>query len=142
VCYDSFVNRGTVTGRLWISAVLASLLVSSPSSAHHFFAPEYERELRGTIRGVVEVVRYVNPHVQVQILVTDSGAKTERWYANTVSPNGIEQRGWLRNTIQPDDMISVEGFLGKDASKRIWIQSITLESGDVLYPVGRESPAQ
>ena len=88
------------------------------------------------------MVRYVNPHVQVQILVTDSGAKTERWYANTVSPNGIEQRGWLRNTIQPDDMISVEGFLGKDASKRIWIQSITLESGDVLYPVGRESPAQ
>ena len=129
-------------GVFGIAAVVSSLLVTSPSSAHHFFAPEYERELRGTIRGVVEVVRYVNPHVQVQILVADPGGNTQRWYANSVSPSSIEQRGWQRDTIQPDDTISVEGFLGKDAAKRIWIQSIALESGDVLYPVGRESPAQ
>ena len=109
--------------------------------AHHYFAPEYEREQRGTISGTVAEVNFINPHVQVEIeIVTEEGAR-EQWFANSVSPHAVSERGWEPHTITAGDLVTIEGFLGRNGAKRVWIQSIVLEAGTVIYPVGRELTA-
>jgi len=120
-----------------ITALLA-YCAAWPAQAHHFFAPEYERETRGTIEGVVVAVRYANPHVAVEVRVRDASGSTRLWSVNTVGPSSLDQRGWLADTIEVGDRITVEGFLGRDGARRIWIQSILLPNGQSIYPVGRE----
>lgn len=118
--------------------IAATCLPLGPAFAHHFFATEYERELRGTIVGTVEAVAFTQPHVRVDVRVRDAAGKEEVWSANTVSPSALPQHGWTAATIAVGDIVIVEGFLGRSGSKRIWIQRIAVEGGPEIYPVGRE----
>lgn len=119
-------------------AVVVGCFVAQASAAHHFFAPEYERELRGTIEGEVAGVRFANPHVAVDLRVRDASGGLTQWSANTVGPNALRYRGWSADTIKVGDYVVVEGFLGRGGARRIWIQSIVLPNGESIYPVGRE----
>ena len=118
-------------------------ILPSVAGAHHFFASEYERDTRGTIEGVIVEVAFVNPHVSIAVKVVGDQGEGEGiiWHANTVSPNTVRNRGWEIDTVKVGDRVAVEGFLGRDGALRIWIQSLTLPIGRILYPVGREASA-
>ncbi len=122
-----------------IAALLAAA-VSIPAAvaqAHHFFATEYEAEATVTIQGVVAEVRYRNPHVQLLVAVRGEGGAEELWAANTVSPRSLPRRGWERDTISAGDALTLHGNLGRDGSRRLWIQTLTLIDAEPIYPVGR-----
>ncbi len=123
--------------RFYYLALIAIAGLASRSEAHHFFAPEYEREAMITIEAVVTGVSFRNPHVRLDLEVRTSDGTTESWAANSVSPGTVSQRGWLPETISIGDTISLYGNLGSNASRRLWIQAITLADGTEIYPVGR-----
>lgn len=130
--------RRSVRINVAAALIAAAHFPLGPAFAHHFFATEYERDLRGTIVGTVETVAFTQPHVRVDVRVRDAAGKEEVWSANTVSPSSLPQHGWTVATIAVGDIVSVEGFLGRSGSKRIWIQRIAVEDGPDIYPVGRE----
>jgi hypothetical protein len=119
--------------------LVAMTTVPTKALAHHFFATEYERESRGTIRGIVEEVSFANPHVRLNVAVRDETGQIQIWAANTVGPNSLAHRGWTSDTIKRGETITVEGFLGRDGAHRVWIQMLESENGSVIYPVGRQT---
>ena len=117
---------------------VVGVLSCVPAAGHHFFAPEYERDARGTIAGEVISVAYANPHVSIEIAAVLTDGRIETWHANTVGIRSLPGRGWEAGTIKAGQRVTVEGFLGRDGSRRLWIQSIELPSGQQIFPVGRE----
>ena len=127
------LERRAIAGSL----ALAAWAWLGAGEAHHFFATEYEDEQMVTIRGVVTEVRYRNPHVQLLVTVTGEGGGLEVWAANTVGPRSLPRRGWEADTVKTGDVLTLYGNLGRDGAKRVWIQTLSLEGREPIYPVGR-----
>jgi len=126
----------------WISAsarLLGAALAVwlTVGEGHHFFATEYTEKDMVTIRGVVTEVRYRNPHVQLLVAVPGEQGEEEVWAANTVSPRGLPRRGWNSDTVKAGDALTLYGNLGRDGTKRLWIQTMSLDGREPIYPVGR-----
>lgn len=116
---------------------LTSLLASVPVRSHHTFATEYERERMITVDAVVTAVHFRNPHVRLDLLVMTDREEQQVWVANSVSPGVLSHRGWLQETISVGDRVTLHGNPGSNDSKRLWIQTVTLENGIEINPVGR-----
>jgi hypothetical protein len=117
-----------------------SVLNGSPVSAHHSFAAEFSYEESGTITGKVVEVLYVNPHARYFIAVSGEDGKEILWDAQTRSPNALAGVGWNKETLRVGQQITIEGNLGRDNTRKIWIREIRMESGEVLRPTGEEPP--
>ena len=122
---------------LVIIVALTTLFANSSVRSHHTFATEYDRERMITVDAVVTAVHFRNPHVRLDLLVMTDREEQQVWVANSVSPGALSHRGWLQETISVGDRVTLHGNLGSNDSKRLWIQTVTLENGIEIYPVGR-----
>ncbi len=129
--------------RMTFRASLATLVfatLSSQARAHHSFAAEFSYDESGTITGTVVEVLFVNPHARYFVAVTDERGGEILWDAQTRSPNALAAAGWKKDTIRVGERIAIEGNLGRDKARKIWIREIRRESGEVIRPTGEEPP--
>jgi hypothetical protein len=123
------------------SVALLTLVALSPrAGAHHSFAAEFSYDESGTITGTVVEVLYVNPHARFFIAVKDESGKEILWDAQTRSPNALAAVGWSKDTLRVGEQITIEGNLGRDNTRKIWIREIQRSSGEVIRPTGEEPP--
>jgi hypothetical protein len=121
--------------------VLALAALSSPSTrAHHSFAAEFSYEDSGTITGEVVEVLFVNPHARYFIAIENESGQEILWDAQTRSPNALAAAGWTKDTIRVGERITIEGNLGRDHARKIWIREVRRASGEVIRPTGEEPP--
>jgi hypothetical protein len=116
--------------------VATALLHSQSPMAHHSFAAEFDYELTGTIQGEVVEVLYVNPHVRYFVEVADDAGNRILWDAQSRSPSALQRLGWTRDTVKAGENIVIEGNLGRDNTRKIWIREVTLSSGQIIRPAG------
>lgn len=130
--------------RIAATLAAAALLYTQSPLAHHSFAAEFDYDLTGTIEGEVVEVLYVNPHARYFIEVTDDQGNTALWDAQSRSPSALQRIGWTRDTIGVGEHIIIEGNLGLDNSRKIWIREVTFGSGKVMSPTAglEEEPEQ
>jgi hypothetical protein len=121
-------------------AVLVFAVLGFQARAHHSFAAEFSYDESGTITGVVVEVLFVNPHARYFIAIKDETGKEILWDAQTRSPNALAGVGWSKDTIRVGEQVTIEGNLGRDKARKIWIREIRLESGDVIRPTGEQPP--
>jgi hypothetical protein len=116
---------------LALGAVFA--LRSAPASAHHSFAAEFDASKPITLKGVVTRIDWMNPHVWFYINVKDEeGGATTRWGCEMGAPHQLQGRGWLRDTMKIGDVVTVNGALARDGSKRANARSVTTADGRTL----------
>jgi hypothetical protein len=123
--------------RLLTYSLISMAFIALRIDAHHYFAPEYEREAMITLEAVVTGIFFGNPHVRLDLEVGADDGTREIWAANSVSPRSLSRRGWLPDTIGIGDTVTLYGNVGSNASRRLWIQTIKLADGTEIYPVGR-----
>ena len=89
------------------AAVLAILLIGSPSViAHHSFSA-FNTEVEKTITGTVNRFEWTNPHTWVWVDVPDGKGGTVTWGVEGMSPNYLARRGWSKNTFRPGDKVTL-----------------------------------
>ena len=103
-------------------------------AAHHSFAAEFSYELFGTREGKVVEVHYVNPHTRVFIAVTNENGEKEIWDAQTHAVSMLLRAGWRRDTLKVGERVMLQGNLGLENSRKLWIRTMTLENGTVITP--------
>ena len=126
-----------------IRATLVVLMfgaLSGHARAHHSFAAEFSYDESGTITGAVVEVLFVNPHARYFIAIKDENGKEILWDAQTRSPNALAAAGWSKDTIRVGEQITIEGNLGRDHTRKIWIREVRLPSGEVIRPTGEQPP--
>jgi hypothetical protein len=119
-----------------ICAVLALLVVSKGSDAHHSFAAEFDYDDLGTIEGEVIEALFVNPHVRYFIAVVDQDGNETTWDAQTRSVSALVRVGWDKDTIKTGDRVKLYGNFGLDGARKIWIREVTRADGSVVSPTG------
>lgn len=123
-------------------AFLTMLPCINAPVAHHSFAAEFDYDLIGSIEGEVVEVLYVNPHARYFIEVTDDAGNTVMWDAQSRSPSALQRIGWTRDSIPLGEKVIIQGNLGLDNTRKIWMREITLSSGDVIRSYADVSEAE
>jgi hypothetical protein len=100
--------------RLVTLTAFTVLIAAGGISAHHsaaMFDDTRVLELTGTVKEL----QWTNPHIWLQVIVEDKGAKTE-WSLEGGSPNSLSRRGWRATTFKPGDVVTVRLNPMKDGS--------------------------
>lgn len=111
---------------LWISA--------GPLLAHHSTAI-YDTSERVTLTGVVKEFQYTNPHIWIQLYVTDESGETHEYGIEGGSPNFLKRRGWTARALQPGDEVSVLIHPLHDGQRGGTLISVTLADGSTLEDI-------
>ena len=112
---------------------------AASAAAHHSFAAEFSYELFGSREGKVVEVHFVNPHAHIFFAVKNDNGEEEIWNAQSSTPQNLLRRGWNQDTIKVDDRITIEGNLGLENSHKLWVITMTLENGRVIYASGGDN---
>jgi len=121
--------------RRLITLILLPFIQVSSASAHHAFAADYEAGNEGVIEGVVTEVIYKNPHARYYLETTNDDGEKELWDLQTMNLMILGRVGWKKDTIQVGDKLKVEGILGRNNTKRMSINIVTMEDGRVMSPL-------
>jgi hypothetical protein len=107
------------------------LLVSRPMFAHHGGA-QYDTKHPVTITGTVTEYIFTNPHVQIHFDVKDETGNTEKWIAETASPQRLFGFGWNAKTLKAGDKVTVTGAQLKDGQKIVTVIKVVGGNAPVL----------
>lgn len=129
-----------MSNRFGLPLLAVAALGMPRANAHHSFAAEFSYTESGTITGEVVEVLFVNPHARYFIALEDENGNEILWDAQTRSPNALFAIGWNKDTIRVGERITIEGNLGRDKARKIWIREVRKASGETVRPTGEEPP--
>jgi len=115
----------------YLTAAVAALALATPLFAHHEVTAKFDPAKPRTLTGRVTHVDWRNPHVHVQMNVTEGNAQ-RNWAVELESVFDLERSGWKRDTLKPGDVVTAQGLSARDGSPQIWGNVVTLAGRRVL----------
>ena len=89
-----------------LSLLTALACMTGTAEAHHSYAMfDMQKEVK--LEGTVREYQWTNPHIWIQLLVTDAGGHEVEWAIECNSTNTMSRVGWTRKTLKAGDRISV-----------------------------------
>jgi hypothetical protein len=126
--------RSAQTMTVASGATLAlALCCALPSSAHHSFSAEYDRDKPITLTGSVTKLEWTNPHARIYIDVKDDSGNLVSWDFELGPPNGLMRQGWNRNSLRAGNVVTISGFLSKDEPHVANARSVLLPDGRQVF---------
>ena len=89
-----------------IMLAVAALALAAPIALAHHSASMFDDTKVVELKGAVKELQWANPHIWLQLIVDDNGAKTE-WSIEGGSPNTLSRQGWRATTFTPGEVVTV-----------------------------------
>jgi hypothetical protein len=109
------------------------LLLPLTVIGHHSFDAEFDRNQPITLKGAVTRVDWGNPHIWVFMDVKDDAGKVTNWGVEGGAPNALFRNGWRKDSLKVGDIVTVEGFRGRDGSMRANANRVTMPDGRRVF---------
>ena len=117
------------------AAVLAALLVQTPSSAHHAFAAEFDASKPVLLQGKIIRIEWINPHSWIHIAVAGADGQPQKWMIEGGTPNTLMRNGLTRESLKVGMEIVVRGYQSKDAE---CLPACKANGRDITFTDGRK----
>jgi len=95
-------------------ALIVAVLLTVPVLAHHS-ASMFDDMKIVEKKGTVKELQWTNPHIWLQVVFEENGAKTE-WSLEGGSPNTLSRQGWRATTFKAGDVVTVRFNPMRDGS--------------------------
>jgi hypothetical protein len=116
------------------SLAVALALSAAPAPAHHS-ATIFDADTTVTLVGAVNKLTWANPHVYLQLDVSDAAGGTDTWLIETDPIPILERSGWTARSLAPGEIATVRVHPDKDATHRhALLVSVLRADGVVLRP--------
>ena len=114
------------------SVFLASVVavMAAPLLAHHGDT-NYDLTAPFSISGTVVEFRFINPHMQITLDVTDREGKVTKWLGQGTSPNMLVYRGWSPKVLKPGDKVTLNGNRAKNGTPSMKFNSVLIDGKPV-----------
>jgi hypothetical protein len=106
-------------------------LLGTPGRAHHAFTAEFDSQKPIVLNGKIAKVEWLNPHARVYLDVKEKTGTVTTWELQLASPNVLIRQGWSRDSLKPGALLTVSGYLARDASHLISARTLKFEDGHV-----------
>ena len=110
----------------------ALICAALPAIAHHSGAM-FEATKTITVKGVVKVFEYTNPHSWLWVTVTNDDETTTDWGFEAEGPSTLFRAGVKKNDLRPGEKVTVTGRPMKDGRPAAAWVSLVKEDGTVLH---------
>ena len=127
---DMLLKQSIVSATL--TCLCSFVLLPSPSEAHHGVTGQFDLEQVLTVSGVVNRVRFVNPHAYVYFKVENEDGDEEQWRCELRSGSLLKRKGWTVDMFEPGTRITVFGSPDRRDPKTCYTETITFEDGRVI----------
>ena len=125
-----------MTSKTWRGASLAlglAAVAATAANAHHSFSM-FDARRTVTLEGSVKELEWTNPHVWVQLIVTDASGKKAEWSVEGPSANILGRQGWSRQAMKPGDKAVIVVHPLKDGSNGGSLVSATVNGQPIGLP--------
>jgi Family of unknown function (DUF6152) len=112
-------------------SLLITLLLSIPVFAHHSYA-QFDSTKTLSYAGVVKEFQWTNPHIWIELMVTDDKGKEVQWSMEGEAPGVLKKRGWKINQLNEGDKITISFHPRRDGTTEGSVVDVTLPDGKVL----------
>jgi len=131
-------TRGGVLTGVRLSSVTALTIVclaTTPVSAHHGFAAEFDADQPVRVTGTVTEMKWANPHAWIFVDVAGADGKVVNWGFETGGVNALYRRGWRKTDLAAGTVVVIDGWRGraKNGPPTANAYSITLPDGRRLF---------
>ena len=117
-----------------LTLILAMLcLLPLVTKAHHSTNANFTQEII-TVEGVIERVRFQNPHASVLIKNTDEAGNEIFWLVESSSRTTLERQGVSMERLEIGSKVKATGRKGR-RQYTMYLQEITFEDGSIFTPV-------
>ena len=116
------------------SALLFSLALAGPVSAHHSVQSQFDIHKTVSISGTVAKIEWINPHSYLTVSVKGGDGKVQKW-AFELGGSGALRRAGLsradRGGLKPGDEVTVTALAARDGSNSGFLQELKVADGRV-----------
>ncbi len=123
-------KRILITGGLLF--LICATLVPSTVVAHHGITGQFDLEQVLRVKGVVNRVRFVNPHAYVYFKVTNEAGEEEQWRCELRSGSLLKRKGWTTDMFAIGRTIEIFGSPDRRDPRTVYTETITFEDGTVV----------
>lgn len=116
-----------------IAAAVMVMVGGASIAAHHSFAAQYDKDKPITLTGTVTRLEWANPHIYFYMDVADAHGAQANWAIEGQAPNVLYRAGWRKDSTKVGDIVTVDGFLARDGSKLVNMQTALLADGRKLF---------
>lgn len=95
--------------------LICLLFVAAPVAAHHSSAM-FDAEKVVEIEATVAEFQWTNPHIWIEVLVTNAEGEQEQWSIEGRGPNSLFREGWRPTTFKPGETITIRFNPMRDGS--------------------------
>lgn len=106
-------------------------ILALPLLAHHGNAA-YDMGKNITIKGTITQWIWANPHIILQLDVTDDRGQVVQWTAESENPSSMIHYGWTRQSLKPGDQVTVTVMQVKNGRPVGRIIEVVLPNGQRL----------
>jgi len=119
--------------------LVVALLVGRSADGHHSFA-SFDLTKNMTLTGIVKEVQFTNPHVWIQVMVSDGKGGQREWSIEAGAPGMLLRTGWKPNTLKSGDPVTIVTHPARSGATSGSLVRVTLHDGRVLGPGGPPAP--
>jgi hypothetical protein len=110
----------------------ALFLLAATSSAHHGSAGQFDHSKTIEVSGVVQKIRFVNPHSYVYFNVTNEQGEVEEWRCEMRAASVLKRAGWSEDMFTEGTIIDIVGVPARREPHGCYVDTLALNEGEAI----------